>query len=234
MRYNSSQHFHPRTTIKFPYFLFDWTDAKGDSVKRSSVKKVTILFRGEKLLDKTATRGQWRAPLAAMRSSLLGDFYVTRGCETGEIFTARRVIRGKSVVVPRESWRQRMQVYDPRCLTRANAPGPRLHARVVASFSFHLAPVRSVHPSSTLRKRCILSRSIRHCGNIPRDDRATKIQIYYSIDISNFWGGGGSERWSEVFFSFFLRSNSEINFLEIAREERIFIEENVPPMFIEW
>lgn len=35
------------------------------------------------------------------------------------------------------------------------------------------------------------------------------------------------------FFSFFLRSNSEINFLEIAREERIFIEENVPPMFIE-
>lgn len=234
MRYNSSQHFHPRTTIKFPYFLFDWTDAKGDSVKRSSVKKVTILSRGEKLLDKTATRGQWRAPLAAMRSSLLGDFYVTRGCETGEIFTARRVIRGKSVVVPRESWRQRMQVYDPRCLTRANAPGPRLNARVVASFSFHLAPVRSVHPSSTLRKRCILSRSIRHCGNIRRETIVRRKYKFIIRSIFPIFGEEGEMRDGVRFFSFFLRSNSEINFLEIAREERIFIEENVPPMFIEW
>lgn len=73
-------------------------------------------------------------------SSLLGDFYVTRGCETGEIFTAKRVIRGKSVVVPRESWRQRMEVYDPRCLTRANAPRPRLDARARRLFLVPLRP----------------------------------------------------------------------------------------------
>lgn len=73
-------------------------------------------------------------------SSLFGDFYVTRGCETGEIFTAKRVIRGKSVVVPRESWRQRMEVYDPRCLTRANAPRPRLDARARRLFLVPLRP----------------------------------------------------------------------------------------------
>lgn len=65
-------------------------------------------------------------------------------------------------------------------------------------------------------------RSIRHCGNIPRDDRA-KIQIYYSIwDDRYFQFLGRRAKWMEwSFFLFFLRSNNEIRiFRNCAGEDR--------------
>lgn len=147
-------------------------------------------------------------------SSLLGDFYVTRGCETGEIFTAKRVIRGKSVVVPRESWRQRMEVYDPRCLTRANAPRPRLDARARRLF---LVPFR---PSCSRFIRVQLSvndafspvPSIQHrWKHFARRSCENTNLFHVGRSIFPIFGEEGELRWSQVFSPFFFSpSESEI------------------------
>lgn len=134
-------------------------------------------------------------------SSLLGDFYVTRGCETGEIFTAKRVIRGKSVVVPRESWRQRMEVYDPRCLTRANAPRPRLDARVRRLFLVPLRPSCSRFIRVQLSVNDAFSHRSNTGGNTSRDDRA-KTRIYSMWDDRYFQFLGRRQNYDGVLFFF--------------------------------
>lgn len=147
-------------------------------------------------------------------SSLLGDFYVTRGCETGEIFTAKRVIRGKSVVVPRESWRQRMEVYDPRCLTRANAPRPRLDARARRLFLVPLRPScsRFIRVQLSVNDAFSPVPSIQHrWKHFARRSCENTNLFHVGRSIFPIFGEEGELRWSQVFSPFFFSpSESEI------------------------
>lgn len=147
-------------------------------------------------------------------SSLLGDFYVTRGCETGEIFTAKRVIRGKSVVVPRESWRQRMEVYDPRCLTRANAPRPRLDARARRLFLVPLRPScsRFIRVQLSVNDAFSPVPSIQHrWKHFARRSCENTNLFHVGRSIFPIFGEERELRWSQVFSPFFFSpSESEI------------------------
>lgn len=160
-------------------------------------------------------------------SSLLGDFYVTRGCETGEIFTAKRVIRGKSVVVPRESWRQRMEVYDPRCLTRANAPRPRLDARARRLFLVPLRPScsRFIRVQLSVNDAFSPVPSIQHrWKHFARRSCENTNLFHVGRSIFPIFGEERELRWSQVFSPFFFHHRRAklklvVIFLEIARED---------------